>query len=486
MLTREELNKRLHQNTLDFKKRFNFNINLHEDLLETDEIIVDNKPPEEYESIKEVRLSDLVSENFYSLFSVNNPIKAPNRIFKGGRSSLKSSSVSIKMVTRFLESDLSNSICFRKIAKYLSTSVYEQIKWAIYTLGVDKEFTFLKSPLRIIHNSTNTAFYFFGVDDPIKIKSAKIAIGYVDQLWFEEATEFDGVEEIDTVTDTFIRQDLPHGKEVEIYFTYNPPRNPYNWINEWVEELEGNEDYYIHHSTYKEDTKGFLSEQFLRKVKQVEENDPDYHAWQYLGEVIGMGDNVYNVNLFKQIDKLPEGERLVLADIAIDTGYSVSATAFLFIGLTNKMNVILLDTYYYSPVDKLEKKAPSQFSEDLWRFTQDNIELYNLPIDMWTIDSADGALRNQFRKDYGIPLHPIAKKKKVQMIENVQDLLALGRVYVLKTKNNEVFLNEHKKYQWDKDTLKKGKQPEVIKIDDHTCDAFQYYVNDNMLKLGLK
>jgi phage terminase large subunit len=28
--------------------------------------------------------------------------------------------------------------------------------------------------------------------------------------------------------------------------------------------------------------------------------------------------------------------------------------------------------------------------------------------------------------------------------------------------------------------------PKVIKEDDHTCDAFQYYVNDNLQKLNLK
>lgn len=32
----------------------------------------------------------------------------------------------------------------------------------------------------------------------------------------------------------------------------------------------------------------------------------------------------------------------------------------------------------------------------------------------------------------------------------------------------------------------KTPNPEVIKVDDHTCDAFQYYVNDNLQKLNLK
>lgn len=90
---------------------------------------------------------------------------------------------------------------------------------------LENEFYFGKSPLIIRHKRTNTAFYFYCVDDPMKIKSAKIAKGYVMALWFEELAEFSEVEDIDIVSDAFIRQDLGD-KEVKIYYSYNPPRNP--------------------------------------------------------------------------------------------------------------------------------------------------------------------------------------------------------------------------------------------------------------------
>lgn len=423
---------------------------------------------------------DLMNVNFYSLWLA----EQSHIVAKGGRSSMKSSVISLKLVVDFLEDDLGNVVCLRKVGKYLSTSVYEQIKWAIYMLGVEDEFYFGKSPLIIRHKATNTAFYFYGVDDPMKIKSAKIAKGYVMALWFEEAAEFAGVEDIDIVEDTFIRQEI-EGKEVKVYFSYNPPRNPYSWINEWLDSKAGDEDYYIHHSTYMDDKKGFLSQQMVRKIEKYKEHDYDYWRWMYGGEVIGLGDMVYNMNLFHEIDEIPSDDDLILIDIAVDSGYQTSATSFLALGLTKKNNVILLDTYYYSPANKVVKKAPSEFSEDLWNFEQKIIKTYNRPIDNRTIDSAEGALRNQYFKDYGIRLHPIAKKKKVNMIENVQDLLAQGRFFVLKNENNQIFLNEHKKYQWDADTLQSD-DPKVIKEDDHTCDAFQYYVNDNLQKLNLK
>lgn len=451
----------------------------------TEDTLVDDVKPDIDQNGKTIKISDLINDNFYPLFSVSNPIAAPTRIFSGGRSSFKSSAISIKLVKDFIEDDLANVMVFRKVGNTLSTSVYEQIKWAIHMLGLEGEFTFLKSPLKIIHKRTKSAFFFNGVDEPQKIKSNKVAIGYFLRLWFEEATEFDGIEEIDTVTDTFIRNDLPDNKQVEIYFSYNPPRNPYVWINEWLETVKTDDDYYVHYSTYLDDKKGFLSQQFIKKVKKTEQVDKDYHDWMYLGKVIGLGDTVYNYTLINVIPTLPTDDRILFADIALDTGYSVSATTFLFLGYTAKRRIILLDTFYYSPENVVQKKAPSEFSEELWEFYQRNTKKYNTNVDTWTIDSADGALRNQFFKDYSIPLTPARKKKKVNMTENVQDLFVENRFYVLDTENNAIFLDEHKKYQWDAKT-KNTDDPKVIKVDDHSCDAMQYYVMNNLSKLGLR
>ncbi|MED1302814.1 terminase [[Bacillus thuringiensis] serovar konkukian] len=429
---------------------------------------------------KTVNIMDLMNTNFYSLWLA----EQSHIVAKGGRSSMKSSVISMKLVTDFLEDEQGNVVCLRKVGKYLSTSLYQQIQWAIYTLGVESEFIFGKSPLIIRHRRTGTAFYFYGCDDPLKLKSAKVARGYVMALFFEEAAEFSGVEDIDIVEDTFIRQEI-EGKEVKVYFAYNPPRNPYSWINEWIENKKNDPDYFIHHSTYMDDKKGFLSQQMIRKIEKYKIHDLDYWRWMYGGEVIGLGDMVYNMNHIQEIDELPNDDDIILIDTTSDTGHQVSATTHLALAFTKKRNVILLDTYYYSPANKVVKKAPSELSKDFKEWQDSVVKMYNRYFDKQTIDSAEGALRNQIFKDYGIRLHPIAKKKKIDMIDNVQDLLAQGRFFVLKTERNKIFIEEHKKYQWDADSLQSD-DPKVIKVDDHTCDAFIYYVNDNLQKLGLK
>ena len=413
--------------------------------------------------------------------------KKPYNILKGGRNSFKSSVISLKLVYMMLQyiarNEKANVVVIRKVANTIRDSVFLKIQWALDKFGILDQFNATVAPFRITHKSTGSTFYFYGQDDFQKLKSNDI--GNLIAVWYEEAAEFDNVEEFLQTNVTFMRQKHPIADYVKFFWSYNPPRNPYAWINEWVDSLRGHPDYLIHHSSYLNDELGFVTEQMLKDIERIKENDYDYYRYIYLGEPIGLGTNVYNMNLFKPIQKLFDDDPLILIDTATDTGHQISATAHLAFGLTAKRKVILLDTYYYSPEGKVNKKAPSELSKEFKEWLDSVKERFKKPIDVMTIDSAEGALRNQVFKDYGIRLHPITKKKKVDMIDNVHSLLAQGRFYYLDTENNKVFIEEHKKYQWDADSQKTS-NPKVIEIDDHTCDAFIYYVNDNLRKLGLK
>ena len=103
----------------------------------------------------------------------------------------------------------------------------------------------------------------------------------------------------------------------------------------------------------------------------------------------------------------------------------------------------------------------------------------------YTIDSAEGALRNQMYLDFAIRWHPVAKLKKVTMIDSFQSLLAQGRFYYLDTEANKIFIEEHRMYRWDEKTIQSD-NPNVIKEDDHTCDVSQYFALDNAKILGLR
>ncbi|EPC8411864.1 PBSX family phage terminase large subunit [Bacillus thuringiensis] len=431
------------------------------------------------DNVEVINVLDEINVCFYDLWLA----EESHIIAKGGRSSMKSSIISMKLVKLFLSDPLGNVICLRKVAKYLRGSVYEQIKWAIYKLKVQDQFKFGTSPLKITHTDTNSAFYFEGVDDPQKLKGMTIAVGYVMGLWFEELAEFSGKEDIDIVEDTFIRADLG-GKDVQVYFSYNPPKNPYAWVNEWAKEQEEDPTYFIHHSTYLGDEKGFLSKQIREKIERTKVNDPEYYRYMYLGEIIGLGTNIFKLEHVQVIPELPKDERITILTITSDTGHQVSATTHLCIGITNKRNAVLLDTYYYSPDGKADKMAPSEMSREYKQFYDSMCNEWDRFPSQLTIDSAEGALRNQIRKDYGLSLHPVAKGKKVDMIDNAYDLMAEKRFYMLDRPSNKIFTDEVKKYAWDEKTLKTD-DPKPIKVDDHCMDAFQYFCKDNARALGL-
>lgn len=412
----------------------------------------------------------------------------PYNILKGGRNSFKSSVIAMKLVRDMVKmidrGETANIVIIRKVGNTLRTSVFNKIKWALRKYGIFNQFTTKVSPFEIRHKETGSAFFFYGQDDFEKLKSNEL--GNVIAVWYEEAAEFGSAEEFDQSNSTFMRQkhaDIPF---VQFFWSYNPPRNPYVWINEWADLMKLEPDYLVHESSYQDDVLGFVTEQMLLDIDRIRRNDYDYYRYLYLGHPVGLGTNVYNIDLFKPLDEVPKSERVVYLYFAADSGHQQSATTCLAIGLTNKGNIIVLDTYYYSPKGVVVKKAPTDLSKDLHEFQKDITKRFKHQVlRNRTIDSAEGALRNEYYKMYALRWSPVPKKTKVIMTGHVQSLLAQGRVHYLKTDNNiKYFIEEHKRYMWDEKTIKDD-VPKVVKDDDHTCDAFQYFVMDNAADLDL-
>ncbi|HEL2309196.1 PBSX family phage terminase large subunit [Streptococcus suis] len=415
--------------------------------------------------------------------------KKPYNILKGGRNSFKSSVIALllvyKMLLAILKKQTVEIIIVRKVANTIYDSVYKKIEWALRKFGVHNQFRMYKSPFKITHKKTGSTFHFYGQDDFQKLKSNEV--GAVIAVWYEEAAEFNSAEEFDQSNSTFMRQKHPDYPYVQFFWSYNPPRNPYAWINEWLDSLRGHDKYLIHESSYLNDELDFVTEQMLDEIERIKQNDYDYYRYLYLGEPVGLGTNVYNLDLFHVVDGIPQDERVVYQYFSIDGGHQQSATTCLHIVLTSSRKVFVIDNYYYSPAGKVNKKSPSQLSKDLHEFIMEK-SIKRVPgavLRNQTIDSAEGALRNEYYERFKVRLNPVKKKTKIIMTEYVQSLLAQDRIYVVRSENNmKFFMEEHKRYMWDEKTVMSD-NPAVVKTDDHTCDAFQYFVMDNLRDLGL-
>ena len=269
--------------------------------------------------------------------------KVPYNILKGGRNSFKSSVIALKlvkdMVKMISKGEKANVVVIRKVANTIRDSVFNKINWAINVYGLTDSFKSTVSPFKITHKATGSSFYFYGADDFNKLKSNDI--GNIIAVWYEESAEFDSQEEFDQTNITFMRQKHPLIPFVKFYWSYNPPRNPYNWINEWSELMKTNESYLVHESNYLNDELGFVTEQMLADINRIKENDYDYYRYIYLGEPVGLGNNVYNMACFHPLDEIPSNDKIIGISYALDTGHQQSATACGAYGITAKGNDLI-------------------------------------------------------------------------------------------------------------------------------------------------
>lgn len=365
---------------------------------------------------KTIRLSDNVNPHFYKMWNT----KKPYIIAKGGRGSFKSSVISLKLLTmmkrEIAKNHQANVICIRENASNLRDSIYRQIEMAMGWLDCRDEFRFKTSPLAIIHKRTGSTFYFYGANDPYKLKSNTVP--NVIAVWYEEAANMRTPEVFDQSNPTFIRHKSDYVDDVKVFYSYNPPRNAYAWINEWLEQCRKNDDYFIDTSTYLDDELGFTTPQQLKLIENYKKNDEEYYRWLYLGEVIGLGTNIYNMNLFKKTNEVPR-EQIKELVFSLDTGYEVSATAYLCLAITYDNEMALLDTYYYDPTKHSQKKAPSDLAQDLHEFEERNMAKYRISYVKRIADSAtaDFALDNEYQKRYNIYFEHAHKKRKDAMID---------------------------------------------------------------------
>lgn len=107
-------------------------------------------------------------------------------IFPGGRGSTKSSFVGgICIPMLIVNNPQCHAVCFRKVANTIQKSIFSQVIWGIYKLGLESFFHIPKNyATPIVYKSTGQQILFMGLDDPQKIKSIKLPFGYTGISWF--------------------------------------------------------------------------------------------------------------------------------------------------------------------------------------------------------------------------------------------------------------------------------------------------------------
>ena len=241
----------------------------------------------------------------------------------GGRGSCKSSFVSLEIVRGIMGDRNANAVVIRKIGKNLRESVYEQCLWAIEKLGASDLWDSHVSIPELIYRPTGQKIIFKGADDPRKFKSVKVSEGYIRFIWYEEADEFAGIEEIDMINQSLLRGN----GDFACFYTYNPPRSASSWVN--TEFAKPRDDRITHKSDYRDVPAMWLGKAFLAETEYLRKSDPKRYANEYLGDITGTDAEIFTNVLLQPIDddKIEGFDRIYRG---IDWGYGPDP--FVYIG----------------------------------------------------------------------------------------------------------------------------------------------------------
>lgn len=212
----------------------------------------------------------------------------------GGRGSTKSSFIGLMIPLILIENPNVHAAVFRRVGNTLKTSVVAQIEWGISKLGLDEYFDVRVSPHKLILKTTGQQILFFGMDKPEKVKSAKIAFGYIGVTWFEELDQFAGEQQLRTVLQTTMRG----GDKFWNFRSFNPPKSKNNWANEYVASHEDDKDTLVVRSSYLDVIESghanWLGEQFIIEAEKLKEKNPIAYQNEYLGMATGSGGAIFD------------------------------------------------------------------------------------------------------------------------------------------------------------------------------------------------
>lgn len=409
-----------------------------------------------------VNLSDIIAPSFYEL---HKDIKADNHThywLKGGRGSTKSSFVSTEIPLGMMKDKTANAVVIRKVGLYLKDSVYEQLLWAIEKLGVSHLWQLKQSPLELVYTPTGQRIIFRGADKPKKLKSTKVRNGYIRYVWYEEADEFNGMEEIRTINQSLLRG----GKTFTVFYTFNPPKSQRNWINSEV--LVPQSDKLVHHSDYRSVPADWLGEQFLIEAEHLQATKPEQYRHEYLGEVTGTGAEVFtNITIrpitdeeIRQFDHVKRG---------IDWGYGADPFVYITAHFDSKRNRLFIFYEFFKCAAKYDAIADAIRKEN----TQNGTII---------AESAEPRSNDELR-DRGFRIRTAVKgpgsvEHGITWLQNLEEI-------VIDSTRCPNAAREFNEYELDRDNRGELKADFPDK-DNHSIDAIRYALEDYIGKKIVK
>lgn len=393
-------------------------------------------------------MPDVVGRGYKTFWN----FKGRYRVVKGSRASKKSKTAALFYIKKLMEYPEANLLVIRKTYRTLKDSCFTELKWAIKRLGVERWWDVKESPLEITYRPTGQKIYFRGLDDPLKVTSITVDVGYLCWMWIEEAYEIMLEADFDTL-DESIRGEVPDGLFKQITLTFNP-WNERHWIKKRFFDCEPDPDILAITTNYM--CNEWLDKADLKVFETMKKNNPRRFAVAGLGGW-GIVDGLVYENWKEEEFSLREIQNKydLKSGFGLDFGYTNDPSAA-FIGFVD------VDNRKIYVWDEMYQKGLSN------RKIFDNLSQMGYSKDRFTGDSAEPKSIDEL-KGYGMRITG-ATKGKDSIINGIQWIQDCEIIIHPRCVN---FLTEISNYTWDKDKFgNKLNRP----IDDfnHLMDAMRY------------
>lgn len=239
----------------------------------------------------DIKIKDLIIPAYDDVFRDIMTHQHTHYCFKGGRGSTKSSFVGgIDIPLLIMQYPDVNAVCFRKVGNTVQNSIYSQVTWGIYTMGLQDLFHIPKTYSNpIVYKPTGQKIFFMGMDDPNKVKSIKVSKGYIGITWWEELDQFAGEAELRKVLQSTMRG----GDLFWDFRTFNPPISIDNWANEYADEAESFANTIVVSNTYLDVPVAWLGQPFIEEAENLKRINPRAYEHEYMGVPTGTGGGVF-------------------------------------------------------------------------------------------------------------------------------------------------------------------------------------------------
>ncbi len=404
-------------------------------------------------NVKRISIQKTIGKGYADFWN----FKGRYRVCKGSRASKKSKTTAINFVSKIMKHPDANLLVVRKTFRTLKDSCFAELNWAITKLGVQEYWDAKESPLELTYKPTGQKIYFRGLDDPLKVTSITVKVGYLCWMWIEEAYEILNEADFD-ILDESIRGEVPEGLYKQVTLTFNP-WNEKHWIKKRFFDAKEDADILAKTTNYL--CNEFLDEADKRVFNRMKRDNPRRYQVAGLGDwgiVDGLVFENWEERVFDKNEILNRSNAKTA--FGLDFGYTNDPSAF-FCGIVDQVakEIYVFDEIYKEGMsNKMIYEEVERKGYKKERIRADSAEPKSID-DLWSL-----GLNNIRKARKG----PDSINNGIQTIQDYKIIIHPSCVN---------FLTEITNYTWAQDKFgKKMNKP----IDDfnHMMDAMRYALED--------